>query len=332
MQQKKVWIKIEKWDKDAVIASLESGADAVVLPCGYTQKVRELGKIQVISSDGDLKPDVDVERVVIDSKEDEKKALTLSRTKTVIVSTPDWTVIPLENLVARSESIFAEVKDFEQARLCLHILEKGVAGIVLVNSDIGEIKKTISFIKQISPSLQIQKAQVVSTRAIGIGDRVCIDTTSIMKKGEGILVGNTSSGFFLVHAETEENPYVASRPFRVNAGGVHAYCITSWGKTMYLSELKSGDEVLIVDYKGKNRLASVGRIKIETRPMLLIEAKVLESPISLILQNAETINLTCESGEPVSVTKLKPGDNVLVYIEKSGRHFGIQVEETIVER
>jgi 3-dehydroquinate synthase II len=38
-----------------------------------------------------------------------------------------------------------------------------------------------------------------------------------------MLVGNSSAFTFLVNAETESNPYVAPRPFRINAGAVHAY-------------------------------------------------------------------------------------------------------------
>ena len=56
-----------------------------------------------------------------------------------------------------------------------------------------------------------------------MGDRVCVDTCANMGLGEGMLVGNSSGGLFLVHAESLENPYVAPRPFRVNAGPVHAY-------------------------------------------------------------------------------------------------------------
>jgi 3-dehydroquinate synthase II len=43
-----------------------------------------------------------------------------------------------------------------------------------------------------------------------------------MTLGEGMLVGSQSFALFLVHSESEESPYVAARPFRVNAGGVYA--------------------------------------------------------------------------------------------------------------
>lgn len=46
------------------------------------------------------------------------------------------------------------------------------------------------------------------------------------------------------------------------------------GRTSYLSELKAGKEVIVVDQKGVQRTAIVGRVKIETRQLVLIEAKV----------------------------------------------------------
>ena len=57
-------------------------------------------------------------------------------------------------------------------------------------------------------------------------------------------------------------------------GPVHAYVAVPGGKTCYLSELKAGKEVIVVDQSGRQRTAIVGRVKIETRPLILVEAKV----------------------------------------------------------
>jgi 3-dehydroquinate synthase class II len=57
-------------------------------------------------------------------------------------------------------------------------------------------------------------------------------------------------------------------------GPVLAYVAIPGGKTCYLSELKAGKEVIVVDQKGQQRTAIVGRVKIETRPLILVEAKV----------------------------------------------------------
>jgi 3-dehydroquinate synthase II len=137
---------------------------------------------------------------------------------------------------------------------------------------------------------------------------------------------------FLVHSESVENPYVEPRPFRVNAGAIHAYTLLPKGKTKYLSELKTGDETLIVNSQGKTQPAIVGRIKIEKRPLMLIEGKINSKTVSLILQNAETIRLCTTDGNPISIVLLKEGSEVLAYQETAGRHFGIKIEETIIEK
>ena len=103
-------------------------------------------------------------------------------------------------------------------------------------------------------------------------------------------------------------------------------------RNKYLADLKAGDEVLIVDFKGKGQVAYLGRNKIEKRPMMLIEAETQGVSITLVLQNAETIRLVNPDGQPISITSLKPGDKVLSHIEKGGRHFGMKVDETLIER
>ena len=89
---------------------------------------------------------------------------------------------------------------------------------------------------------------------------------------------------------------------------------------------------MVVDYKGKTQTAYLGRNKIEKRPMMLIEADTDGAAVSLVLQNAETIRLVSPDGKAMSVTKLKVGDKVLAHIETIGRHFGMQVEETLTEK
>ncbi|MGB9668021.1 MAG: 3-dehydroquinate synthase II, partial [Thermosulfidibacteraceae bacterium] len=176
------------------------------------------------------------------------------------------------------------------------------------------------------------EAQVISIEPGGMGYRTCIDTTDIMGIGEGMLVGDRSDLFLLVHSESIENPYVAPRPFRVNAGGVHAYVMMADGKTKYLYEISTGDKVLVVNHRGEGREALVGRAKIELRPLLIVKVKIGDEEGSLVLQNAETIRLTRPDGNPVSVVKLKRDDKILAYKTEGGRHFGIKVKESIKEK
>ncbi len=90
--------------------------------------------------------------------------------------------------------------------------------------------------------------------------------------------------------------------------------------------------VLVVNFEGKSYPAVVGRAKVERRPLALVEAEENGQNISVILQNAETIRLTQPCGKAVSLVDLKEGSEVLVYREGSARHFGVKIDETIMER
>ncbi len=327
------WVNARPYKKAVVTTALESGADAVIVPRGQSKKVRDLGLIKTVSSDGDLRLGEDVVEATISSAKDEAKALKVPAEKLLLIKTSDWKIIPLENLIAkRGKGLLAWVRNAEEAKLALKIMERGVDGVVLASTDLSEIKRTAAVIREQAEELHLVHATVKSVRPLGMGDRVCVDTITNMEPGQGMLVGNSSSGMFLVHAENVETPYCATRPFRVNAGAVHAYVRLPDGKTAYLADIGIGDPVLIIHHKGKSEVGFVGRAKVEKRPMMLVEAAYKGKTLSLVLQNAETIRLTKPGGEPVSITRLEPGDRVLAYLEEAGRHFGVKIDETIVEK
>lgn len=333
---KEIWLHLASWDKKLVTESLESGVDAIITTDEFVPRIKELGRMAVIApGQGDRRIPDDVEMIIIKNKDDEKRAAEALKTRSVVARTTDWNIIPLENLIPQgAERLYTFVRNASDAKLAAGIMEKGVAGVVLETDDPSEIAKVVRYIKDLdSESYRLAGLEVTSVKNIGIGDRVCVDTCSNMNLGEGLLVGNGSQGMFLVHAENIDNPYVAPRPFRINAGAVHSYVRVPGGKTRYLGELKTGDPVQIVTKDGGTYTSYVGRSKIEKRPMLVVYA-VDESGAehSVILQNAETIRLTAPDGSAVSVAQLKPGDRVLGYLEKGGRHFGMAVEETIKEQ
>ena len=241
----------------------------------------------------------------------------------------------MENLLAQADNVLAEAGSLEEARLAAGILERGVDGIVVLPEALAELKAIVAQCKISQGREELQKAVITRVEPVGLGHRVCADTLSLLKRGQGMLVGNSSAFTFLVHAETEHNEYVAARPFRVNAGAVHAYARLPHDKTCYLGELAAGQEVLIVGADGQTSVVTVGRVKIEVRPMLLVEAEA-ETPEgpkrgAVFLQNAETIRLTAPDGTPLSVVSLKPGDTVLCRLDQAGRHFGMRIQEEIRE-
>ena len=329
---RKIWIKIDPWDKQLVTTALEGGADGILIPKGYSETAKSLGRIQTIAEDGDLKLGEEVVFHTITSGEDEAEIVRLNQDKHVILCCSDWTIIPLENLIAKGAEVIAQVNSLEEAQTAFGILEKGVRHILYCPADVADLKNALSALKSETIPIPLSTAEITEIRAIGMGDRVCVDTCTDMGMGEGMLVGNSSSALFLVHAESVSNPYVSPRPFRVNAGAVHAYTRVPGGRTRYLSELSAGDPVLLSNFRGESYVGIVGRLKIEKRPLMLIKARVKEQEVTTIVQNAETIRLTDPDGNPVSVAVLKAGDRVLVAMEESGRHFGIKINETITEK
>ncbi|KUK94628.1 MAG: 3-dehydroquinate synthase [Methanothrix harundinacea] len=358
--------------KPKITTALESGFDCVVTRQEDVEKVRTLGEIKVASfgtereiediliigrggeGDGSVplpeefgaSLDISLARategtvagyVEIRSKRYEEFAVELGKNVDyLVVVGADWKVIPLENMIAglqgESVKIISGVKTAEEAEVDLATLEKGADGILLDASDLSEIKRVQKLVEKAGMArLDLDIAEITEVKPVGMGDRVCVDTCTMMRPGEGMLVGSQSKAAFLVHSESEESSYVAARPFRVNAGAVHAY-VKVGEKTRYLSELKAGDEVTIVDKEGGMKTAVVGRVKIEKRPLMLIEAEVDGERISTLLQNAETIKLVSEDGTAKSVTDLKVGDKVLVHFEGKARHFGMSIEESILER
>jgi 3-dehydroquinate synthase II len=321
-------------DADIFMVGRNSEGDGTNIIPEDLSKSKDLEKVDNLKRNGKTV----AAYVEISSKKHEELASKLGKVVDYLVLLgKDWTVIPLENIIAELQGedvkIIAVVNNFDEAKLALETLEYGTDGVLIVPDNISQIKKVAELVETIdSESYELLPATITRVEPVGSGDRVCVDTCSIMNVGEGMLVGSYSKGLFLVHSESLESEYVASRPFRVNAGPVHAYVMTPGNKTRYLSEIETGDEVLTVDKNGNSKTTVVGRVKIEKRPLMLVEAEYNGFTIRTLLQNAETIRLVQDNGNPLSVAELKIGDKVMVYLDKNARHFGMAIEETIIEK
>ena len=254
----------------------------------------------------------------------------------VVIEVKDWKIIPLENIIAKLHKIhtkiFAIAKTPEEVRKMFSILEVGVDGVIFNTSSINEVREVMIYLG--TKSFEMKPAKITEIKEVGDGERVCVDTASMLHKGEGMLIGSRSNFLFLVHNESVGSSFTSPRPFRVNAGAVHCYTLSPDGTTNYLSEVETGSEVLILNSKGKARRATVGRSKIERRPMLMIKAIVDGEVGGIIAQDAETIRFVKSNGQLVSVTHLKKGDVVMVHSKPAmGRHFGMEVsDEYILEK
>jgi 3-dehydroquinate synthase II len=299
-----------------------SSAKYVVLEKDLTKpKGKKVGKrFKVLSNS-------DIERIFSEAK----KGLDF-----VIIEVKDWKIIPLENIIAKLHKIHTEIfalaRTPEEVRKMFSILEIGVDGVIFEAGSINEVREAMVYLG--TSSFELAEAKIIDVKEVGDGERVCVDTASMLHKGEGMLIGSRSNFLFLVHNESVGSSFTSPRPFRVNAGAVHCYTLSPDGTTKYLSELETGSEVLVIDSKGRARRATVGRSKIERRPMLMIKAQMDDEIGGIIAQDAETIRFVKPGGHLISVTHLKKGDTVLVHAKAAtGRHFGMEVsDEYILEK
>ncbi len=320
-----VLAKAIPFDKNFITLALESGVDALIVEPDDKAKVEALAKVTVYTPK-------DFCSIQITDKKDEKQAVKELQNGCKVILTPGWEVIPVENILAQATGLGLHIRSIDEALLASGIMERGVDFIVLEAETAPVLKTIVKELKLDKGTTHLETAKITAIENAGLGHRVCIDTTSRLRTGQGMLVGNSSAFSFLVHAETEANPYVAARPFRVNAGALHAYTHVGDDKTSYLDELEAGSNVLVVDNKGQTSLATVGRVKTEVRPLLLITATTGAGKTgSLFLQNAETIRLVTPEGAPVSVVALKKEDQILVHTDQAGRHFGMRITEDITE-
>jgi len=255
----------------------------------------------------------------------------------LIVDFKDETNIPLELVIAqieerRSKTVLLKVvQSIEDARIAFEVLERGSDGIILSGTSLDSLEEMDQIISHSEP-VKLQEVVVDSIQYIGMGDRGCIDVAVMMTQDEGMIIGSTSSGGIFVCSETHYLPYMELRPFRVNAGGVHSYVLGPNNTTSYISELAAGRQVLCVHSNGSTRIVPVGRVKIERRPLLLIKGFIEGTEINTILQDDWHVRVMGADGKAKNITNLKKGDRLLGCLMKSGRHVGIQVTETILEK
>jgi 3-amino-4-hydroxybenzoic acid synthase len=254
-----------------------------------------------------------------------------------VVEFQDPTKIPLEITIAAADTatglLICAANSVEDAGIIVDVLEKGSDGIVMPARTADDVFGLVRILQPASPGLTLGKLTVESIQHCGLGDRVCIDTCTHFQEDEGMLVGSYAHGFILCCSETHPLPYMPTRPFRINAGALHSYVLGQDNRTNYLSELRSGSTVLAVGADGRTRRIVVGRIKLESRPLLSITAKSSDGGrTNLIVQDDWHVRVLGPGGVVLNVTELKPGDEVLGYGAADKRHVGWPVGEFCIEQ
>ena len=230
---KRLWVNANPYVKEIAIAALESGAEAVVLPDGHSDTVRQFGRIKTVETSGDLK-------LRRRRRVHRHQAARPTRTgpppyppaSLVVLKMLDWTIIPIENSATRrGGNLIVQVENSDQARLMVEILEKGVDGVLLNTTNVND-QETAQIVHGVSEKVGLVEAVVATVRQRRHGRPRLPGHPPApqMTVGEGMLVGNTASGFFLVHLNRSTTP-TSRRVPSVSTRAVHAYAMAPGGKT-----------------------------------------------------------------------------------------------------
>ncbi|MFJ4713588.1 3-dehydroquinate synthase II family protein [Streptomyces sp. NPDC088785] len=284
-------------------------------------------------------PDVEFGRYVeiVDAETLEDACRSARTDKWSLLDFRDPTKIPLEIVIAAAAkaegSLITVAKDIEEAEIIFGVLELGSDGVLMAPAAVGDATGLRRAAETDVPDLELVELEVTASAHVGMGDRACVDTATYFREDEGILVGSHSKGMILCVSETHPLPYMPTRPFRVNAGAIHSYTLGQDERTNYLSELKAGSKVTAVDIHGHTRLVTVGRVKIESRPLISIDAVAPDGrTANLILQDDWHVRVLGPGGTVLNSTELRPGDKVLGYLPVADRHVGYPINEFCLEK
>jgi 3-dehydroquinate synthase II len=273
---------------------------------------------------------------VVSSVEELRSAIDLaSSTGSIAIRFAKDRVIPLEDVVAHRGSqfrVWAIAPRPGDVPAALGALEHGADRVIAEIHSITDLEALDSLLEPELPlELNWQHIDVSRVVSVGTGDRVIVDTTSLLRPAEGLLIGSSAGFLFHIASEAVGSAFTRPREFRVNAGAAHSYALLADGTTRYLAELSPGDAVLIAEPRGSIRSARVGRLKIERRPLVMVQGRYAGREFTVFLQEAETVRLSTDT-EHVPTTQLRAGTAVLGVALPEARHLGRVVEETITER
>ncbi|MBM2616007.1 3-dehydroquinate synthase II family protein [Actinoplanes sp. LDG1-06] len=249
-----------------------------------------------------------------------------------LLSFADPTNIPMEIVLAAGDrsagTIVTAAAGVDDAVVQLSVLERGPDGVMLTAPRPGDPTRLAGLVRAPSPKLDLVTMTVTGIRHVGTGERACVDTCALLRPDEGILVGSWARALMLCVSETHPLPYMPTRPFRVNAGAIMSYTLADGEHTRYLSELSAGDSVLAVGADGRTRKVTVGRVKIETRPLLAIDATAPDGgPVNLIVQDDWHVRVLGPGGAVLNTTELGAGDEILGHLPGRERHVGYPIDE-----
>ena len=154
--------------------------------------------------------DHDVAEVHLDDFRGQEEAISLvGMIDWILVRCSDWTMIPLENIVAAAAGsgtrIAAAISQTVDLSGAAFALQHGVDALLLpADEELWDAAEEMSG-DRVSVQLENRKvgkslvmANVTNVESGGVGERICVDLTERLSEGEGMLIGSSANALVLI--------------------------------------------------------------------------------------------------------------------------------------
>ena len=145
-------------------------------------------------------------RVDVSDSDGQSKARAMAGSvEWILLDLGEWKMIPIENIIAACDGgptkVAARISSPEQVLGAAFALQIGVDALLvnentlqtalIAKSQRGEVA-TEPVYESENQELELSLLEVVEVREGGVGDRVCVDLTSLLEPEEGMIVGSIS--------------------------------------------------------------------------------------------------------------------------------------------
>ncbi|RQR61968.1 3-dehydroquinate synthase II family protein [Burkholderia sp. Bp9125] len=224
------------------------------------------------------------------------------------------TTVPLERFLADAGAlacrIVVSLAEPHAAAYLARKYEHAPVDIAFAPRDTSALRDVLAACSVSRPteSLALEQFEVLSVEPLGAGPHAIVDGCSRLGDDESILVGTTATSMLLVKAADGPRDVAHPLAFAISAGSADSFVSCGGERTRKLALLRSGERILTVGAGGALRTVVVGRVRIETAPLVALHARSASGARASVVMRADRpVLLTADDGARVALSELTPG-------------------------
>ncbi|MDS0279777.1 3-dehydroquinate synthase II [Halomicroarcula sp. S1AR25-4] len=120
----------------------------------------------------------------------------------------------LETVGETELSVISGVRSPSEAESVVNTMNGSSGGVMISSPETAAFSEYVNITKEPSDTaIPLKAFEIETIEQLGTGIRCCIDTTTLMGKAEGMIVGSTNAGGLFVNAEARAPPEASPAPF-----------------------------------------------------------------------------------------------------------------------